>query len=232
MKVFLAEQPFSSIQGEGETLGSPSVFVRFYGCNLSCRFCDSKFSWENKDNRIETDTADIAKYIMDTGIDNVVFTGGEPLLYQAAIDVIVTELEYLGYKGHFEIETNGSINLQGAFQDFLHMYRARVILNISPKFNETGIIGGDTILETLRFLDNFEICDILKFVDEETNRNQIVDFIQKNNISEQIVYVMPECTTREEHLKKADSTIEFCKENNFNFSPRLHILLWDKTQGV
>ncbi|MBI2447469.1 MAG: 7-carboxy-7-deazaguanine synthase QueE, partial [Candidatus Omnitrophica bacterium] len=32
---------FSSIQGEGLYLGKRQIFVRFYGCNMRCAYCDT-----------------------------------------------------------------------------------------------------------------------------------------------------------------------------------------------
>ena len=42
----LISEIFYSIQGEGELTGIPSVFIRTSGCNLRCRWCDTKYaSW-------------------------------------------------------------------------------------------------------------------------------------------------------------------------------------------
>ncbi len=43
---------------------------------------------------------------------------------------------------------------------------------------------------------------------------------------------MPEGRTKKEQLKRMNEVIEYCKEKGYNFSPRLHILVWDKKRKV
>ena len=45
-KTFLKiNEIFYSIQGEGSTIGTPSIFLRLSGCNLKCYWCDTPFTW-------------------------------------------------------------------------------------------------------------------------------------------------------------------------------------------
>ena len=37
---------FLSIQGEGPSAGTPAHFIRLQGCDVGCRWCDTKYSWE------------------------------------------------------------------------------------------------------------------------------------------------------------------------------------------
>ena len=70
---------FYSVQGEGNLLGTPSVFIRTSGCNLRCVWCDTPYtSWkpEGRDWALREILAETKHY--DTRY--AVITGGEPLL--------------------------------------------------------------------------------------------------------------------------------------------------------
>jgi 7-carboxy-7-deazaguanine synthase len=60
-KGLLLSEIFSSIQGEGVNLGTPSVFLRLAICNLHCWYCDTKYTWLYNENMLDTVRADLAK---------------------------------------------------------------------------------------------------------------------------------------------------------------------------
>ena len=67
---------FKSIQGEGLYQGRKQVFIRFFGCNLSCSFCDTKLDFY-RDMSVDDILKNIEIY---KDYHSISLTGGEPLL--------------------------------------------------------------------------------------------------------------------------------------------------------
>ncbi len=93
---------FDSIQGEGLYLGENQIFVRFYGCNLSCKYCDTPL-----ESFMEYEPEELFKELkMYRGkFHSVSFTGGEPLLQKD----FLKEVLKLTHKDRISnyLETNG-----------------------------------------------------------------------------------------------------------------------------
>lgn len=78
-KIPVSEE-FYSIQGEGYNTGKAAYFIRLGGCDLACRWCDSKESWiPRKDQFVKIE--EIINRVRQTAADAIVVTGGEPLIY-------------------------------------------------------------------------------------------------------------------------------------------------------
>lgn len=114
---------FSSAQGEGPYIGCRQVFVRFEGCNLRCRYCDTahgigshpfctaetlcpgkpEISLENPVS-VGDAAEQIRRLLAAAPHHSVSFTGGEPLLHA---DFIAAVAERIPAK--IFLETNGTL---------------------------------------------------------------------------------------------------------------------------
>lgn len=105
---------FRSISGESKFAGAPAIFIRTFGCNLLCSFCDSLYAVQGADYK-EMSIDDIMKEISQYDCKRIILTGGEPLIQQDSTDLISTLLE----NDYFvEIETNGAVNLEPYIDKF------------------------------------------------------------------------------------------------------------------
>jgi len=103
MKVAKISEIFMSLQGEGLYVGVPQIFVRFYGCNISCSFCDTKQS----SYKTLTRDALLSKLLeYKDPHHSVSLTGGEPLLQADFIQEFLREYDKF-YKKRMYLETNG-----------------------------------------------------------------------------------------------------------------------------
>lgn len=93
---------FYSIQGEGYYTGTPAIFIRFSGCNITCSFCDTV----HQDGTLMSD-GEILEEIKKYPAKHVVITGGEP-----GLQITSALVEMIKSIGKFvQIETNGTIAL-------------------------------------------------------------------------------------------------------------------------
>ena len=96
---------FDSVQGEGLYLGEKQLFVRFFGCNLSCRFCDTKL---NRFIEYEPEELFEELKLYQNDYHSISFTGGEPLLQIDFLRDVLRLTSKDGYKNY--LETNGTLS--------------------------------------------------------------------------------------------------------------------------
>lgn len=103
-------ETFYSLQGEGFHTGKAAFFIRIGGCDVGCRWCDSKESW-NADWHPLLPIENILQQAFAVAARAVVITGGEPLQYN------LTPLCNLLHENRFEIflETSGTADFSGSW---------------------------------------------------------------------------------------------------------------------
>ena len=97
---------FHSLQGEADTAGIPTVFVRLTGCPLRCGYCDTAYAFSGGE---WWSVADIVRRVGEFGTRYVCVTGGEPLA-QKDCHALLTALCDAGYR--VSLETSGALPVE------------------------------------------------------------------------------------------------------------------------
>jgi 7-carboxy-7-deazaguanine synthase len=222
---------FTSIQGEGERLGVPSVFVRISGCNLRCRWCDTPYASWSPEGPVRA-VADILEEVAAIGVKDVVVTGGEPMLF----DAVEPLLHGLAANGHYvTVETAGTV-----FRDV-----PIDLLSVSPKLANSTPDDPDwrerheatrSDLNPLRqLLAQYRYQ--LKFVvdpddDLESQDREIRAVLESVGASASRVMIMAEGTDSETLHRRGRALVEWCIQRGYRLTPRFHVDLFGNTRGT
>lgn len=239
--IFLSDDLiFYTLEGEGEYIGKPSVFMRMSMCNLSCsgfaskdspNGCDSFISWSVKNKKTFNEIFEL----MESG--NHVshlhggaiwkLTGGEPMIQQKQLLKFVEAFrDRYNFTPRIDFETNATL-----MPDERWVTEFNATFTTSPKLTTNGDPEEKTYKpEVLKWHKNHNSG--FKFV---ISRSEDIEEIWRKyvkdkegiNIPLNRVWFMPCCGSREEHIEKAPAVAEYAKAMHVNFSPRLHLLLWN-----
>jgi len=225
---------FYSIQGEGELTGVPSVFIRTSGCNLRCRWCDTKYaSWEPQGSEYEV--TEIIQKVQQYPARHCVITGGEPMVAKGIHD-LTEALHTLGY--HITIETAATVSPGKITCD---------LASLSPKLASSTPLeseiesGWISKHEALRIQPDIirEWIDRHSFqckfvVSGEADVEEIQELLTSldRDIPAHKILLMPEGISTEQLRERNKTLVELCKEHGYRYSNRLHIELFGNTPGT
>ncbi|NCC98848.1 MAG: putative 7-carboxy-7-deazaguanine synthase QueE [Bacteroidia bacterium] len=215
MAEFNVIEKFVSIDGEGPTAGSLSVFIRFANCNLRCVWCDTSYAWECDPKTEKLTAIEIVKYIKQTGVKHITLTGGEPLIQKNLISLLAMLSDY-----EIHIETNGSLDI--------HKFRLgdNVHFVVDYKLPDSG-------MEDKMYLSNLTAVkskDAYKFViASKKDLDKAIEIVRAYRLDE-ITQVYFSAVF--DKMDPAD-IIEVMKEEHLNrikLQLQLHKFIWNKNK--
>lgn len=239
---------FHTLQGEGRSIGQPSVFIRASLCNLHCRWCDTDYTW-NWDDMPHPHERDAdpsyQKYrreeqIVDLGIEaivaavsafpcrNYVFTGGEPLVQERAwIDLMAALDAIPGAPATYEVETNGTLGPGPAFLARIDQ------LNVSPKLANSGVPEPMRIKPAvLRALAESGKADFKFVASSPADLDEILGLVEGTPLPRDRVFLMPRARTPAELEANQGAVAAMALAQGFRYSDRLHLRLFGAKRGV
>ncbi|AZU62724.1 7-carboxy-7-deazaguanine synthase QueE [Neobacillus mesonae] len=228
-----------TIQGEGMVIGQKTMFVRTAGCDYSCSWCDSAFTWDGsaKDEIRLMDAEEIWQELTEIGGDRfsfVTISGGNPALLKN-MDALIELLKANGIK--CGLETQGS-----KWQDwFLNVDE----LTISPKPPSSKMNTNfeilDMIFSRLKDFKNHVSLKVVIFDEADLEYAKMV-----HQRYEHIPFYLQvgnnDLTNLNDHelidklLQKYEWLVNCvaadAQLNNVRVLPQLHTLLWGNKRGV
>ena len=232
---------FYSLQGEGKSIGKPSIFIRFSSCNLYCHWCDTPYTWnwegtkfehisQKKYNKEEESTSlqisEVIEQIRSFPCKNLVFTGGEPLLQQPAMYAIMYGLRKIDPSYQAEVETNGTIVAYTELDKLVHQY------NVSPKLSNSAVSENlRTKEKALLYFTQNEKSNFKFVIEDEKDEEEVLSLVLKYRIPKHQVYIMPQASNKEDLAQKAKRVALLCQKHGWSYSDRLHIRLYNDERG-
>lgn len=226
-----------TIQGEGMVIGQKTMFIRTAGCDYSCSWCDSAFTWDGsaKEQVRQMAPEEIWNELVEIGGENfshVTISGGNPVLLKN-IQFLLTVLKENGIRT--AIETQGS-----KWQEWLLQIEE---VTISPKPPSSKMKTDFTMLDSvIRKLERkdfslkvvvFEDYDFEYAVKVHKRYPQVPFFLQVGNDDTKTV---DDAALIKNLLQKYERLIEKvvqCKEmNDAKVLPQLHALVWGNKRSV
>ena len=211
--IFLINEIFTSIEGETSYQGIPMLFIRFTGCNLRCKYCDTKYAYEEgKDYSLNN----LLKIVENSELEFVHITGGEPLIQKNLIEL----LKFIKEK-RILIETNGSVDIR-PFQ----FENTVLIIDIKTPGS------GEADKNHFQNLNYIRESDEIKFV--ITDKNDYLwakGLIEKSNLLERgfVINLSPAIPNLKPSLL-ADWIVR--DRLNVRYNLQIHKFIWGDRRGV
>lgn len=203
---------FYSLQGESNTVGIPTVFIRLTGCPLRCVYCDTAYAFTGGK---KMELADIIAQAGQYDCKYITVTGGEPLAQPACLELMTALLD----KGFMiSLETSGAIDVSTV--------DSRVVKVIDLKTPGSGEISKN-LYQNIRYLN---LKDQVKFVisnDEDYNWSKTA--ITEYALPGRCEILFSPVMGRQNPTELAEKILR--DRLPVRFQIQLHKLLWNDAQG-
>ena len=232
--IYVAENFYDTIQGEGVTAGVPSAFLRTMGCTLRCGFCDTTPVWKYGN---PYSVKEILSLWETSGLldklhqgQHLILTGGSPLKQQRGLTQLLKEIKKPeSEEVYVEVENEAVLMPNPDFERYVNQW------NNSPKlFNSLVPRLYRYKPEILAYMNHLK-DSWFKFVirDAKEDWEEIEsDFINPGYVSRNRVVLMPEGGSRERLMSRYQEVAKLCCEQGVRFTDRLQVTIFGEVTGV
>ncbi|NOY63085.1 MAG: 7-carboxy-7-deazaguanine synthase QueE [Gammaproteobacteria bacterium] len=203
---------FYSLQGEADTVGWPTVFVRLTGCPLRCHYCDTSYAFHGEQRMPE---AAVVAAVSQYSARYVTVTGGEPMMQKGCVHLLATLCD-AAYQ--VSLETSGAVDLSAV--------DSRVVKVMDIKTPGSGEMAKNRVanIELLVAKDQvkFVICDRADYL-------WAVEQLGQHRLNERCQVLFGTSQGQLEDVVLADWILE--DRLPVRFQTQLHKQLWGNMPG-
>lgn len=245
---------YRCIQGEGFYMGIPHILIRTTGCPLRCQFgnsfCDTPYaSWSPEKGKITFE--EIVKIYKDNPqIKHTMITGGSPTLHAEFLRQLTYYIDE-NFSHTITIETEGS--------KFVGDLSLNCVVSLSPKLKSSiptpgsiRKVNDETSKEVSeqdkiqheayrcnydamnQLLNNYGgwLKPVINFDTFEQDVNEVKEIQTVLGEANNNVWLMPAGTTEEQLNQCRKKLVEYCINQGYNYTDRLHIVIYGNLRGV
>ena len=221
-----------TIQGEGPFSGCRAMFVRLGGCNLSCSWCDTPYSWDATrfDLRKEITSTPVAAILESVASAEgiVVVTGGEPLMHAHTAGFRELVAGIRARKAQVHIESNGTLLPP---PDILEMLD---VIVLSPKLPNAGAHKAHqspAIDERWPKVAHRQEVHLKVVCVDEDDVSRAAKLAEDFGWPVSRVWVMPEAVSADTLAQRWTRIAEAAIHHGLNVTSRLHVVAWGDSRG-
>ena len=203
---------FYSLQGESNTAGIPTAFIRLTGCPLRCTYCDTSYAFSGGE---KVSINEIIAQVEQYGCKYITVTGGEPLAQPACLELMTQLLD----KAYIvSLETSGALDVSGVDPRVIKVMDLK-----TPSSGESGKNHYDNI-------DYLTPKDQVKFViGNQQDYNWSKEILSKYNLSDRCEILFSPVMDQQNPTELAEKILQ--DRLPVRFQIQLHKLLWGNAQG-
>jgi len=203
---------FLSIQGEADSVGWPTVFVRLTGCPLRCQYCDTAYAfyggeWHEQEA--------VLTRIKEFGVKRVCVTGGEPLAQKGCLPLL-TALCDEGYQ--VSIETSGALDVSAIDPRVVRVVDMKTPGSAEQARNRIENLDAVTMRDQVKFV----ICD-------RTDYEWSKSLVHERELAQRTMVLFSPSAPQLEAAQLADWIL--ADRLPVRLQVQLHKVLWGNTPG-
>jgi organic radical activating enzyme len=224
----IIKEIFFSYQAEGKYIGSPTVFVRFGGCNLSCYYCDTQRAKKilKKDGKnIDDVLKKIVNLIKKYKPEFISLTGGEPLLQNE--NEIFNLLKKLKESRNIKVYFESNMSIKSKLKRFIDLIDVFAINLKLPIDDRRKLNTFNEVKRNIRLCKKFNKEYFLKIVVsknfyDKKLLNSIVELIKFAN--PKLVVLQPETKSLKYGSKNLFFNLSNLYHSLYNYVKHIHII--------